>query len=226
MDAKRRYVVVDDDSVNLVITCDRCNEASRFVASVGHGRIHLYMGNLVPSTESTPVEPEPIEATPVEPEPKTPKAEPEPEPEPEPNNIAAELANEARARRNTQANAALYAIANLVKNRARKNLAFAGKNVIIGRYAKLHGHHVWAIDINHPDVTRILEQYGGKLTLLGAWAEMRVIHTVNRSSEAAIHRTEQVALTPSTRTRCVLFYAKALRNATESTAPSNSELFA
>jgi hypothetical protein len=222
-DPTRRYVAVDHDSVDWTLVCGTCQHASRLQAFLHDGVIHLTIGALPVRTPTvTPVESEPVQAAPAEPEPEP---EPKPEPEPEPN-VAAELANAVWVRRHTQARAALYAIASLVKTRSRNNLVFADKNAVIGRYAKLYGHSVWAINVNHPDVTRILKQHGGKATLLDCWVEMKIIHTVNRTDTLAPHRTVQVALTPNGRTRCVLFYAKALKNATESTAPANTELFA
>lgn len=143
-------------------------------------------------------------------------------PEPEPVVVAPEpvVARESEAERREKqlqiertANAleAHRKISELVLSRRRKDLSFVDRSTVLARLDTLRGRKVWAVDANHPTVTKIIDDHGGKIVLARTWEEQKLIVVSQQKrgrSRVGVVRTHDVRLGSGTEVYCYLFLEK------------------
>lgn len=107
-------------------------------------------------------------------------------------------------------------IAELVLSKRRKDLSFVDRSTVLGRLNMLRGRKVWAVDANHPTVTQIIDDHGGKIIVGRIWDEMKLIVAADKQNgigQSGRQRTHDVRLGGHGEVYCYLFLAKQFEDA-------------
>lgn len=174
----------------------------------GHIKLHFYA---LPEDVTFGWYHEPIE----EPEPAPAPIMLEPEPAYARESEAYLREKQLREERIHNAHEAHAKIAQLVLSKQRQGLSFIDRSTVLARLMTLRKQKVWAVDANHPAITQIINDHGGKIVLGRMWEKWQFIvpsHSPKNGKELASQRTSKVRLGSETRVSCYLFSAKHLED--------------